>query len=552
MINKLIERPLYAVLTLAVLSFYLFFFQLGSMPLTDPDETFYAQTSREMVDRGEWATPYLHGKPQFEKPILFYWLVNVSYKVFGVNEAAARLPSAVLGFIGILLVYLLSAALFDKKAALLSGVIMAANVEYVILSRACVTDMALSVFILAGLLAFVYAYQRKLKFMYVAAAFFFGLATLTKGPIGLLLPGVIIVGCLLLERDAKELLRVPYVRCILVFLAVSMPWYILVYRLHGSEFVNEFFGFHNIVRFLEPEHKIGSQFYFYIPIVFVELFPWCVFLPLAMFFSLRRAKDRGNAREASAHTLLWVWFAVFFVFFSVSRTKLVTYIFPGLHPLAIMIGAMWADFLEKKPTVPKKWMNASFVLMFVAAIVGSVVAGIVVGKRYPAVLAGTLIGSAALSGTLIISVVMYFRGLRGFSFLLIALAVVMFIYPLHKFILPEVGLHETSRKISEELSKILKKGDRVGSESHYRSGVAFYTGQRVADLDTHHNLTVFLGSSGRGYGVLKEKNFVQLYTLDDRPYYKKPTYMVYKLGRKKCIVTNMIPEDGKYLRKMER
>ena len=150
--NRVMEKPILAISVLLALCAFLFFFRLGSMALTDPDETFYAQTAKEMLNRGEWTTPYLYGKPQFEKPILIYWLIESSYKAFGVNEAAARLPSAVFGLLGVIAIYLLGTLLFDKRAGFLSALILATNVEYIILSRACITDMVLTVLMLLGAL----------------------------------------------------------------------------------------------------------------------------------------------------------------------------------------------------------------------------------------------------------------------------------------------------------------------------------------------------------------------------------------------------------------
>src|SRR3989338_9206224 len=100
--NKILERPILFILILSVLCGYLFFFQLGGMALTDPDETFYAQTAKEMLQANDWLTPRLYGEPQFEKPILFYWLIELSFKAFGVNEFAARLPSAVFALLGVI------------------------------------------------------------------------------------------------------------------------------------------------------------------------------------------------------------------------------------------------------------------------------------------------------------------------------------------------------------------------------------------------------------------------------------------------------------------
>ena len=137
----------YVAILIAV-TVFLYIFGLGNMALTDPDETFYAQTAKEMLNEGEWITPLIFGKPQFEKPVLYYSMVVVSYIVFGVNEFAARFPSVVMGILGVLGVYFITRLIFSPLCGFLAGLILATSIEYLVLARACVTDMALAVFIL--------------------------------------------------------------------------------------------------------------------------------------------------------------------------------------------------------------------------------------------------------------------------------------------------------------------------------------------------------------------------------------------------------------------
>ncbi len=154
MMGKIFEKPVFFIIILVILCSYLFFFRLGGLALTDPDEPFYAQTAKEMLSTGDWLTPQIYGKPQFEKPIFFYWLVAASFKVFGVNEFAARLPSAAFALTGVIAIYLLGSLFFNKRVGMLSAVILAVNIEYIILSRACITDMVLSALLISGFLFF--------------------------------------------------------------------------------------------------------------------------------------------------------------------------------------------------------------------------------------------------------------------------------------------------------------------------------------------------------------------------------------------------------------
>ncbi|MDP2913151.1 MAG: glycosyltransferase family 39 protein, partial [Candidatus Omnitrophota bacterium] len=367
--DKILERPLLPILIIILLCGYLFFFRLGGMALTDPDETFYAQTAKEMLDRGEWATPYLYGRPQFEKPVFFYWLVELSYRIFGVNEFAARFPSAVFALIGVLAMYLLGSIIFNPRTGFLACLMLATNVEYVILSRACVTDMVLFTFLLCGALFFLCGHLKDKARFYVLSSAAFGFATLTKGPVFLVLPLAVITIYLAFLKGFKILKKIPLFWCALAFLAVVAPWYLLIYKLHGKEFIDVFFGFHNVTRFMESEHKIGSQIYYNIPIILGGYFPWSVFLPFGLWHAFKKVQKataqlpevlssslRGRSPKQSlfykeiasvapselprndGFSLLFIliWFFVIFIFFTASSTKLPTYVFPSFLSLAII------------------------------------------------------------------------------------------------------------------------------------------------------------------------------------------------------------------------
>ncbi|MFA6078573.1 MAG: glycosyltransferase family 39 protein [Candidatus Omnitrophota bacterium] len=546
-----LEKNLVIIALLVVLCSYLFFFRLGDMALTDPDETFYAQTAKEMLHRNDWVTPYLYGKPQFEKPALLYWMVIPAYKIFGINEFAARFPSALMGLIGVIAAYFLGKLLFNKKAAILSAVILATNVEYVVLSKACITDMALSTFMMLGALFFLYGYLEEKKHFYLLSAAAFALATLTKGPIAILLAGAAIIIFLLLNRDLKAVKKMPVLRAALVFLAIAAPWYAIAYKLHGNAFIAEFFGFRNITRFVESEHKIGSQFYYNIPILFGGFFPWSIFLPVG-FWNMFKKAFSADIKEKRAAIFVLVWFFMIFIFFTISSTKLPTYIFPSFISAALIVGAFWDDFLKKDPSrTTVRQMKYSYYILPVLIIIGVVVLYVFLSKRYPPVLSGASVAGAVLALGFMLSLAAFKAKKYMMAFFFIIYALVLFIYPLSTLVLPVIERYETGKEISRELLPHMDQAQRLGSESHYRAGLAFYTGKFPVDIDKHHVLVQFLGSDERVWVVLKDKNHRQLYELDTEPFLMKPSYMVYKLG-KKGIVTNRLPDDGKYILKRER
>ncbi len=553
MVKDILHKTYPVILSLVVISSVLFFFRLGSLALTDPDETFYAETAKEMLERRNWLTPYIYGEPQFEKPIFFYWLVLGSYKLFGVNEFAARLPSAVFALFGVMTAYLLGAALFNKKTGAISAFLVAVNVEYIALARACVTDMTLAVFIGLAFLFFIYGYRSSKGVFYAASSLFMALATLTKGPIGVMLPAAVIVVFLVMKRDLGAVRKMPFVLMSLLFLAVALPWYAYMQKAHGKAFMDMFFGYHNIIRFLEPEHKSGEVWYYYIPVILGGMFPWSVFLPAALWEGLKRAfKDKGA--EGGAHIFLAAWFFVFFIFFSLSRTKLPTYIFPAFMPLAVIIGHLWARLFEPSPEIgvinKVKHSLRALLLIIIGASIGAVI--YLGASRYAGVTGGAAVSAAVLTAGIALSLVFFEKkGMYLAAFATIVISTTVTFLPLECLVLPEIERHETSREVADVLKALVKPGDIVGAEAGYMEGIAFYTGLFPARLDRHHLLVNFLNSQTRGWCILKEKNLDQLYTLDDKPIHKKPSYIVWRSG-KKCIFTNKLPDDGVYLEKKER
>ena len=540
---------------LAVLCGWLFFFRLGGLALTDPDEVFYAETAKEMVNRHEWITPYLYEKAQFEKPILLYWLVQGSFKLFGVNEFSARFPSAVFGFAGIIALYLLGTLLFNRRVGILSAIMMASSLEYIILSRACVTDMVLSTFMLLGVLFFFYGHLKGKGHFYILSAASFALATLTKGPIAIMLPVGVIFLYLLFTKDLKVTIkRMPVLLSMIVFVIVAAPWYILMYKLHGAGFIDAFFGFQNITRFLQSEHKMGSQFYYNIPVVFAGFFPWSVFLPFGIWHIFKKLRTPNSRLPTENKHLLFIiiWFLAIFIFFSISRTKLPTYIFPSFISLALITAVLWDDFLKTDASRSTVYgMKFSYYLLLFGIVGGAIGVLIFIGYDYPVVLTSAIIAGLFVLFGMALSLAAFINKKFIWTFAFIAYSLVLFLYPLSELVLPEIEDFESCKGISQKLLMLMKPGERLGSESHYRAGLAFYTNEIPEDTDRYELVTNFFGSDDRVWCVLKEKNHRQLYELENKPYFFKPSYMVYKFD-KKTIVTNKIPDDGKYIVKRER
>lgn len=330
------ERLTSAVALLCLVALY--FWGNGALPVTAPVEVNYAQTAKEMLAAGDFLSPQIYGNYWYDKPIFFYWELLAAFSVFGVTDFAARFFPALFAAAGLGLTYAFARRLYDERTAFWSALILGTSVLYSFLAKLILTDLSLFVFFGGTLAAFYIGYrERRRSFFYIAYACA-GLAVLTKGPIGFLLPGLIILVFLLAARDLSALGRVCLPTGLLVFAAVCAPWYVYMYLVHGADFVNTFLGIHNVLRATVSEHAQWDVWYFYLGIYVLGMFPWSFALPLALF----RAWRVRPVVETRTLFLL-VWAIVVPVFFQMMATKYPTYSFPAFLPTAILTARLLAQ-----------------------------------------------------------------------------------------------------------------------------------------------------------------------------------------------------------------
>ena len=311
---------------LGLVGLVLFFYQLGAAHLMDPDEGRYAEIAREMLAQKDWLIPHLNLLPYLEKPPLVYWLTAASFKVFGFTAAAARLPSAASALAGLFLAYVLGRALWGSLAGVLGALVLATTAGYVALGRILTLDMTFALFLnLAiglGYLAFSRARPKLWPWVYLALA----LAVLTKGPVAVLLTGLIwIIWVQVNHWPWRSLVNI---KGWLLLALLTLPWLVYV-QWRYPEFFHFFIIEQHFGRFLTPAIH-PEPLYYYIPVLLGLLLPWTWLLPWAM--------GRGRAFRDPDCRFLIIWAAVIVVFFSLSRGKLVPYILPALLPLALLVG----------------------------------------------------------------------------------------------------------------------------------------------------------------------------------------------------------------------
>ena len=336
------HRPWSAVggaAAIAALGAALFGFHLGSYGLWEPDEARYAEIAREMLALRDFLVPHLNYVPYVEKPPLLYWITALSFRIFGLSEFAARLAPALAAMLGLLATWLFASMVFGRRCGIAAGAILATTPLYVVMAQVLNTDMLLTAMLTVAFFALFLHWRDGGQWCwlaYVAIA----LALLTKGPIGIVLPALVSLVFLWLERDLRGALRrFQVVAGLALIIAIAAPWFIYMTLTVPGFFDFYFIGEH-LRRFLQRGYSHNEPIYFYLPVIAAGLLPWSA---MALFLDWRAL--RLNA----AHRFCLITALVVFVFFSLARAKLIPYMLPVFPPLAVLIGDAIVRTIESRP-----------------------------------------------------------------------------------------------------------------------------------------------------------------------------------------------------------
>jgi 4-amino-4-deoxy-L-arabinose transferase-like glycosyltransferase len=327
-----------ATLLLLLLCGVTFFAGLGRPAIGDSDEAFYAEAARVMVESGDWLTPHYNYEPRFQKPILFYWLVAATYTAAGIGETQARFWAALAG-VGLSLVVLLGGRRwFDTRTAMVAAAIVATTFGYFSIGRLALPDLPLAFFITvtigAALAGTVDDDIHPTKWLLISGAAA-GCAFLTKGPVGLLVPAIVLVPIWFLERQHFRLNSRAALGAIAVGLAIGAPWYVAMAATHGTEYLESFFVGDNLERFATRRFNDPRPLWFYLPIVLGGMLPWTP-LVAVMAPMLRTRVTRRQWLSPRTWRMI-VWAAMPLAFFTISVGKQPRYILPILPPMALLL-----------------------------------------------------------------------------------------------------------------------------------------------------------------------------------------------------------------------
>jgi len=511
------------ILVLLILAYFFFFIGNGIVSLTGPDEVFYVQTAKEMAQHHSWMTPILFNAPQFEKPILIYWLLRVAFLIFGVNSFSARFFPALFALLGVIGVYFFARLNFkEEKEAFILALVLLSSGLYIGLARTVFTDMVFSVLILFSLLSFYWGYTKE-RYKRAGIILFFvfsALAVLAKGPLGLFIPLMSVIVFLFFERRIRFILCKDVFLGIVIFSIIALPWYILMTVKYNQGFIQEFFYNDHYRRLIEAEHSGNDTWYFYPLTIIGCMFPWSIFVGLSLFYGFcnTRKIDRTNLFFAS-------WITVTFLTFQVAHSKLTSYIFPMFPALALVCGSFIYGSLIKK----ERSRQFFFICVIMWGIFLLILAGIIIAS-----LKGFHYLSSFRPVYFLVSVIILWLAITGgyilrrkflavfYCFILfipILLGVIPFIY---RDIEPYVSSKYACDYLLSNYS--LNKETYLLSSKNFVRGVRFYTEMKVAVLgdDTffsHHpipyldsddRIIEFLYHQPLTYGFLKKSSLKDL------------------------------------------
>jgi 4-amino-4-deoxy-L-arabinose transferase-like glycosyltransferase len=451
---------------------------LGSSALFEPDEGRNAEKAREILLLGDWVTPHENFLPTLDKPIFFYWLVAISFKLFGLSEWSARLPSALAALGCIVLVYRFARLQWGVRDALWSSLILVTSLEFVLFSRLVIFDMTLTFFIALGLFSFYAATETdnlrsgKIHCLIMHAAMAIG--TLVKGPIASVVPGMVIFCYLLLTRKWFLLRRLNILLGILVYFMIVAPWYGWA-ESRNPGYLWYFLWEEHFIRYVTPHFGRAKGWYYYFLVLGVGFLPWSFFIPLVV-------RNLWKRTFTDAKLFLVLCTILPFAFFSASNAKLPHYILPIYPALAILTGQALVDRIRE--TATKRSRIIYIPGIFIVAFIGY----LLIGATWPNLLASEIrsvvtqsFSVLLLFGAMIVAIfgVYVIGDLRnlwidqGAAFMSTAASLTLFMI-LTGQIITAASIDRAAKSIAQATAPLMGQEDRLVFYDNYIEGLPFY------------------------------------------------------------------------------
>lgn len=539
---------------LALISLIPLFTNLGARSFWEPDEGRYAEISREMVESGDWLTPRQNYIKHFDKPPVTYWLIGLSFKLFGENEFAGHLPLVALALGGVLMVFFLGRRLFGARAGFLSAIVLITSLGYPAIARILSTDIILTFAVLCCYLFFV---QRK----YILFYLFIALGMMIKGPIIFILTLLPVSAFIFYERKTLNFKELHLLRGAAIIIFLGLPWYIHEIFLNKTLLQDWLFqqSLHRVV------NRGEEPFYFFIPVLLALFSPWIFFLIPAFqeggkgvgkgVNSLFLSRKRELTPFPPETLFLFFWFILPFLFFGCIGKKLVPYILPLLAPLAIITGHTWDRILANPALLKTRTFSLSLYFLAVFKVIIAIGTIVFLLFGFPCkfdILAarGNMIFLAVILLTSAATDILFFK-LKRPAPLFASIAVSALLFFLTAIaVLPkiEITAGRSVKNLAQKIKEDLQPEDKVVNYRCYLKSLPFYLQRRTIVIERQRNTAYEESEEWKDY-LLKDKEalYKLLAAKDSRVYCITYTWEYEKITKEYPAPLYLLGKAGKYV-----
>lgn len=488
-----------------------FFLSLGGRDIWDIDEGMHAAMAQTMLLTGDWITPLFNGEAFFDKPVLFNWLNAIAFAAFGITEFAARLPAALAGLGCVVVTFLLGRRMFDSATGFVAGAVLATSLELIALSRVVQYDVPFTFFTTLSLYCFVSGVMdeklRRRFFLgfYAAAA----LAVLTKGPIGLLVPGMVIGVWIVVTRRWSLIreMQVPFGT--VLFLALVTPWFLLMEQanpgyLHYFIVRQHFGNFLGGEGIMVPRHP--EPFYYYVPVLLGGMLPWSLLLPQSAWRAFRHRGDDNSGMIM----LLLIWLTTIFLFFSAATSKLATYILPLFPAAALLVAHFLRGFMHAPTTAGRRALLAGVGGLAVLLTLFTSYVVIEDPWTYWDFRSGIEwrnfeIFMIVFSGLFVITALLMWMRKYRTSLLSLGTIAPFFIFYILYVLAPAADNWRGSKDIGIALDAALPAGELFRFHGQMLDSAMFYVDRQATMLGTEEELQAYLAADDRVYVIVRTR-----------------------------------------------
>ena len=519
--HKGLKNLIYLVLIVVPL----FSFGLTNHGLWSADEPRVAEIGREMALTGNWAVPMLNQRPFLEEPPLYYGTLALTFKALGVSDRVARIPSAIFAFATVLVLFFTVNFLFGPQIALFSGIILATTGEYFRVAHTVIVDSALTFFIACAMSLFIVGYlsdsNRKKLLCYILLYISCTFAFYTKGFIGIVIPGLGILTFLVADKNIKEIIKMRLWLGILIFLVLTLPWFITLWQQGGKEHLDVFLLHNHLQRFLPGKFSgtISGEasghhhpFYYYLIEFPVGFLPWSLLLVPVFIHTFSRS-DKSDTPPEKGRLLAKCWFFAGIVFLSAASTKRTLYLMPLFAPMALLTSLYVESTLYRLTDKIEKAFLWAFTAIFAVIGISAVPVYSSIQGIYPWIRGTNLFPSTVLLSLLIVpsSVsAMWFLWSKNFGkyWVTTIIPIVVGMVFTAVAVAPVVDIHKSFVPFCHELMAIVPSSEPLyaySADETLRGAVPFYTGRYLTEICGPGNLEKTIETKGQVFIITRDK-----------------------------------------------